>query len=144
VASRGHTSASHYARLKDICGVSVRPSGLPVVWRPAGSAARPRRRAVFGCCAGTTGEPDNHHHLGQGFETRVPHGNARDLAESIIQGAIENFSQEFAAIIERFLKLKKWKDTERIVIGGGFRAVPSLDGAVPTKSSRAHLGTDQT
>ena len=40
----------------------------------------------------------------------------------IIQGAIEDFSQELALVIQRFLKLKEWKNTERIVIGGGFRA----------------------
>ena len=40
----------------------------------------------------------------------------------IIHAAIEDFSQEFALIIQRFLKLKEWKNTERIVVGGGFRA----------------------
>jgi hypothetical protein len=43
-------------------------------------------------------------------------------AAAIIHAAIEDFSQEFALIIQRFLKLKEWKNTERIVIGGGFRA----------------------
>lgn len=43
-------------------------------------------------------------------------------AAGIIHAAIEDFSQEFALIIPRFLKLKEWKNTERIVIGGGFRA----------------------
>jgi hypothetical protein len=42
-------------------------------------------------------------------------------AAGIVQGAIEDFSQEFALVIRRFLKTKGWKDTERIVIGGGFR-----------------------
>ena len=42
-------------------------------------------------------------------------------AAGIIHGAIEDFSQEFALIIRRFLKLKEWKGTERLVIGGGFR-----------------------
>jgi len=42
-------------------------------------------------------------------------------AAGVVQGAIEEFSQEFALVIRRFLKLKDWKDTERIVIGGGFR-----------------------
>ena len=41
----------------------------------------------------------------------------------MVQGAIEFFAQEFALVIRRFLKLKDWKDTERFVIGGGFRAV---------------------
>jgi len=43
-------------------------------------------------------------------------------AAGVVQGAIEEFSQEFAAIIRRFRKLKNWKETERIAIGGGFRA----------------------
>jgi predicted NBD/HSP70 family sugar kinase len=42
-------------------------------------------------------------------------------AAGIIQGAIEEFSQEFAAVIRRFLRLKEWKKTEAIVIGGGLR-----------------------
>jgi predicted NBD/HSP70 family sugar kinase len=40
----------------------------------------------------------------------------------IIHGAIEEFSQEFALVIRRFLKLKEWRNTQRIVIGGGLRA----------------------
>jgi len=40
-------------------------------------------------------------------------------AAGIIHGAIEEFSQEFALVIRRFLKLKEWKDTERLVVGGG-------------------------
>src|ERR1700751_1953267 len=43
-------------------------------------------------------------------------------AAALIHAAIEDFSQELALIIQRFLKLKEWKNTERIVIGGGFRA----------------------
>ena len=43
-------------------------------------------------------------------------------AAGIVQGAIEEFSQELALVIGRFLKLKAWRETERIVIGGGFRA----------------------
>ncbi len=42
-------------------------------------------------------------------------------AAGIIQGTIEEFAQEFATVIRRFLKLKEWKDTQRIVIGGGLR-----------------------
>lgn len=43
-------------------------------------------------------------------------------AAGVVQGAIEDFSQQLAVIIRRFLKLKAWAKTERIVIGGGFRA----------------------
>jgi hypothetical protein len=42
-------------------------------------------------------------------------------AAGIVQSAIEDFSQEFTNVIRRFMKLKEWKDTERIAVGGGFR-----------------------
>jgi len=42
-------------------------------------------------------------------------------ASGVVQSAIEEFAQEFAGVAQRFLKLKAWSDTERIVIGGGFR-----------------------
>jgi hypothetical protein len=42
-------------------------------------------------------------------------------AAGIIHGTIEEFAQEFAAVIRRFLRLKEWKNTERIVVGGGLR-----------------------
>jgi predicted NBD/HSP70 family sugar kinase len=43
-------------------------------------------------------------------------------AAGVVQGAIEDFAHEFARVIRRFLKLKAWRETERIVVGGGFRA----------------------
>ncbi|MGD9921295.1 MAG: ROK family protein [Pseudorhodoplanes sp.] len=43
-------------------------------------------------------------------------------AAGLVHGAIEEFSQELALVIRRFLRLKAWAKTERIVIGGGFRA----------------------
>ena len=42
-------------------------------------------------------------------------------AAGVVQSAIEEFAQELAAVIRRFLKLKAWRDTERLVVGGGFR-----------------------
>ena len=42
-------------------------------------------------------------------------------AAGIVHGAIEEFAQEFSQVIRRFLRLKNWKDTERIVVGGGLR-----------------------
>ncbi len=42
-------------------------------------------------------------------------------AAGVIHGAIEEFAQEFAQVIRRFLKLKEWKHTEAIVVGGGLR-----------------------
>jgi len=40
---------------------------------------------------------------------------------AIVHGAIENFAQQLKAVIKRFLKLKSWQDTQRIVVGAGFR-----------------------
>ena len=42
-------------------------------------------------------------------------------AAGVIHGAIEEFAQEFATVVRRLLRLKCWKDTERIVVGGGLR-----------------------
>ncbi|MEJ1966889.1 MAG: ROK family protein [Gammaproteobacteria bacterium] len=42
-------------------------------------------------------------------------------AAGVVQGAIEEFAQEFAAVIRRFLRLKEWKNTECIAVGGGLR-----------------------
>src|SRR3982075_4696561 len=42
-------------------------------------------------------------------------------AAALVPGAIEEFAQELAYVTRRFLKTKAWADTERIVVGGGFR-----------------------
>src|SRR6187397_197183 len=42
-------------------------------------------------------------------------------AAALVHGAIEEFAQELAYVTKRFLKTKAWADTERIVVGGGFR-----------------------
>jgi predicted NBD/HSP70 family sugar kinase len=42
-------------------------------------------------------------------------------AAALVHGAIEEFAQELAYVTSRFLKSKAWADTERIVVGGGFR-----------------------
>jgi hypothetical protein len=39
----------------------------------------------------------------------------------LIHGAIEDFANELALVIRKFLRTKGWQDTERVVIGGGFR-----------------------
>jgi predicted NBD/HSP70 family sugar kinase len=43
-------------------------------------------------------------------------------AAGVVQGAVEDFAHELALVIRRFLKLKAWHGTERIAVGGGFRA----------------------
>ena len=40
---------------------------------------------------------------------------------AVIQSAIEEYAQELALVVRRFLKAKAWEGTERIAIGGGFR-----------------------
>lgn len=42
-------------------------------------------------------------------------------AAGIIHGAIEEFAQELATVIRRFLRVKGWRETQRIVVGGGLR-----------------------
>lgn len=42
-------------------------------------------------------------------------------AAALVHGAIEEFAQELAYVTGRFLKTRAWADTERIVVGGGFR-----------------------
>jgi hypothetical protein len=42
-------------------------------------------------------------------------------AAALVHSAIEEFAAELAYVTGRFLKTKAWADTERIVVGGGFR-----------------------
>jgi predicted NBD/HSP70 family sugar kinase len=42
-------------------------------------------------------------------------------AAALVHGAVEAFARELAYVTGRFLKTKAWADTERIVVGGGFR-----------------------
>jgi len=39
----------------------------------------------------------------------------------VIHSAVEDFAQEFATVLRRFMRLPAWKDTQRIVVGGGLR-----------------------
>ncbi|HEV8390737.1 MAG TPA: hypothetical protein VGQ35_12890 [Dongiaceae bacterium] len=42
-------------------------------------------------------------------------------AAGVVQGAIEEFAKQLAGVVRRYLRLKAWRDTERIVVGGGIR-----------------------
>jgi predicted NBD/HSP70 family sugar kinase len=42
-------------------------------------------------------------------------------AAAVIHAAIEEFAQELATVTRRLLRLKSWRGTERIAVGGGFR-----------------------
>src|SRR5437773_276528 len=43
-------------------------------------------------------------------------------AAGVVQSAVEEFAQQLTKVIRRFLRLKEWRDTECLIIGGGFRA----------------------
>jgi len=47
--------------------------------------------------------------------------NGDTTAAGIIHGAIEEFAKQLAGVVRRYLRLKAWRDTERIVVGGGIR-----------------------
>ncbi|KAI9005674.1 hypothetical protein DFJ74DRAFT_712708 [Hyaloraphidium curvatum] len=38
----------------------------------------------------------------------------------LVFSSIEDFSQEFAAVARRFMRMDEWKGTQRIAVGGGF------------------------
>jgi hypothetical protein len=42
-------------------------------------------------------------------------------AAALVHGAIEEFARELAYVTSRFLRTRSWAETERIVVGGGFR-----------------------
>ncbi|MBX3209165.1 MAG: ROK family protein [Labilithrix sp.] len=44
------------------------------------------------------------------------------LAAGLVHTAIEDFATELATVTGRFLRLKPWRGTERIIVGGGLRA----------------------
>lgn len=43
------------------------------------------------------------------------------LAAAVVQTAIDQFSNDIADVLQRFLKDKNWAGVERIVVGGGFK-----------------------
>jgi hypothetical protein len=78
------------------------------------------RAALRKCGADPLGDESSNEISKKKLDELLLRGN--NEAAGVIQGAMEDFSQEFAVIIKRFLKLKEWKGTERIAVGGGFRA----------------------
>jgi predicted NBD/HSP70 family sugar kinase len=49
-------------------------------------------------------------------------GGDDPLAAGLVHSAVEEFAVELATVVRRFLRLKNWHGTERIVIGGGLSA----------------------
>src|SRR5947209_20479238 len=50
--------------------------------------------------------------------TLLERGNPKEAA--LVQSAIEEFAQCVASVIRRFLRFKEWRDTEFVIVGGGF------------------------
>jgi hypothetical protein len=46
-------------------------------------------------------------------------GGADPVAAGLVHTAIEEFAQELATVVRRFLRFEGWRETEQIVIGGG-------------------------
>src|SRR4030095_15861709 len=61
------------------------------------------------------------HDLSRSKLDGVLEGGAPAAAASVIRVASEEYAQERALVVRRFLKVKAWAGTERIVMGGGFR-----------------------
>ena len=59
---------------------------------------------------------------------------------AVVQGAIEDYANELAGVIRRYLKTKEWRDTERIVVGGGLKE--SRVGALAVGRTAVILKTD--
>jgi hypothetical protein len=53
------------------------------------------------------------------FEELLVNGSPE--VAGLIHGAIEDFAKELATVMRKFLRTKGWQETERVVIGGGFR-----------------------
>ncbi len=43
-------------------------------------------------------------------------------AAGLVHTVVEDFARSLAGVLKRLLKLKEWRDTERVVVGGGLRA----------------------
>src|SRR5690606_626106 len=62
-------------------------------------------------------------------------------AAGVIQAAVEDFAKRLSGVLRRFLKLKDWRGTERVAIGGGFRR--SRIGELAIGRAAVMLKTDQ-
>ncbi len=61
-------------------------------------------------------------------------------AGGVIHSAVEEFAQALAKVIKRFMKVSSWRNTEAIVVGGGFRA--SRVGELATGRAQVLLKAD--
>lgn len=61
-------------------------------------------------------------------------------AAALVLGAVEEFSQEFAKVLGRYMGDDAWKNTKRVVVGGGFKE--SLVGELAIARAEALLNSD--
>jgi hypothetical protein len=66
------------------------------------------------------GDQDTHAIAKKHLEELLVEGDPE--AAGVVQSAIEEFAQELAAVIRRFVKLKAWRDTERLWSAAAFAA----------------------
>ncbi len=76
------------------------------------------RESVAGSGPDPLGETPTEELRAETLDKLLAEGTPEEAA--VVHTAIESFAQEFAGVIRRFLKLKGWADTERVVVGGGF------------------------
>jgi len=48
--------------------------------------------------------------------------NGDPMAAGLVHTAVEEYAVELATVVRRFLRLEKWRGTERIILGGGLSA----------------------
>ncbi len=75
-----------------------------------------RRRNGKGDPLGATPSAD----LSKKALDRALNGDSASEAADLLHGAIEEFAEELAYVIQRFLRQPSWRRVERVVIGGGF------------------------
>lgn len=73
-------------------------------------------------------EVDEKDPLGEAATRDIPRRKLDELlaggdpeAAGLVHGVVEEFAQSLATVVKALLKLKEWRGTERIVIGGGMR-----------------------
>jgi hypothetical protein len=65
------------------------------------------------------GDSDSEEISKKKLDAMITEGNPE--AGGLVLSAVEEFAQELTTVIRRFMRLKDWKNTQRIVIGGGLR-----------------------
>ncbi|MDB5568906.1 MAG: glucokinase [Hyphomicrobiales bacterium] len=65
------------------------------------------------------GDTPSHEISKKKLEAALTEGDGEEAG--VVLGAVEDFAGEFSSVIARFMRVKEWQGTERIVVGGGMR-----------------------